>query len=128
MIGRPQPLREDEFRQIAPIVFQQAHMDWGAWEPAASSSAGSQASVPDRGAKACYLPSEHRAIAEAGNIRVPRDDYDGYIENHIRRLDALRRAGIVERVNADHWSTPTDFEARAAAYDQASEPARSLGL
>jgi type IV secretory pathway VirD2 relaxase len=30
-----------------------------------------------------YRPSEHRAIAEAGNLRVPGGDYDGYIESHV---------------------------------------------
>jgi type IV secretory pathway VirD2 relaxase len=73
-----------------------------------------------------YRPSEHRAIAEASNIRVPGDDYDGYIESHIRRLEALRRAGIVERINAFHWSIPTDYEARAAAYDLAQSHRASL--
>ncbi|HEX5281972.1 MAG TPA: DUF3363 domain-containing protein [Micropepsaceae bacterium] len=64
-----------------------------------------------------YRPSEHRAIAEAGVIRVPGVDVDGYIQSHVRRLEALRRAGIVERLNADHWSIPADYEARATAYD-----------
>jgi len=64
-----------------------------------------------------YRPSEHRAIAEAANIRVPGDDYDGYVESHVRRLEALRRAGIVERLDADHWSIPADYQARATAYD-----------
>ena len=40
-----------------------------------------------------YSPSEHRAMAEASNIRVPGDGYDGYIESHVRRLEALRPAG-----------------------------------
>jgi hypothetical protein len=29
----------------------------------------------------------------------------------------LRRAGIVERIDADQWRIPEDFESRAAAYD-----------
>jgi type IV secretory pathway VirD2 relaxase len=73
-----------------------------------------------------YRPSEHRAIAETGTIRVPGDDYDGYIESHIRRLEALRRAGIVERLNVDQWSIPADYEARAAAYDLAQSRRASL--
>ena len=48
-----------------------------------------------------YRPSEHRAIAEVSNIRVPGDNYDGYIESHVRRLQVLRRAGIVERFVVD---------------------------
>jgi hypothetical protein len=47
-----------------------------------------------------YRPSQHRAIAEAGGVRVPNGDYAGYVESHVRRLEALRRAGIVERVDA----------------------------
>ncbi len=66
-----------------------------------------------------YRPSEHRALAEGGNVRVPGGDYDAYIEAHVRRLEALRRAGMVERVDADHWLIPEDFEARAAAYEAA---------
>ena len=50
-------------------------------------------------------------------VRVPHDDYDGYVEAHVRRLEALRRAGIVERINADNWIIPEDFEQRAADYD-----------
>ena len=66
-----------------------------------------------------YRPSEHRAIAEAGHVRVPGGDYDGYVQSHVRRLEALRRDGIVERADADHWVIPNDFETRAQAYDAA---------
>ncbi|WP_367119196.1 DUF3363 domain-containing protein [Methylocystis sp.] len=64
-----------------------------------------------------YRPSIHRAIAEASRIRVPGGDNDAYVESHVRRLEALRRAGIVERLDADHWRVPPDFEQRAADYD-----------
>jgi type IV secretory pathway VirD2 relaxase len=66
-----------------------------------------------------YRPSEHRALAEASNARVPGGDYDAYVGAHVRRLEALRRAGIVERADADCWLIPEDFEARATAYDAA---------
>lgn len=36
----------------------------------------------------------------------------------MRRLEALRRAGIVARLDADHWVIPKDFLERAAAYDE----------
>ncbi|MFO1126277.1 MAG: DUF3363 domain-containing protein [Methylocystis sp.] len=64
-----------------------------------------------------YRPSVHRIIAEASRVRVPGADYDSYVESHVRRLETLRRAGIVERIDADHWRLPADFEARAADYD-----------
>jgi len=64
-----------------------------------------------------YRPSEHRAMAEAANLRVPGGDYRAYVESHVRRLEALRRAGIVERVYVDHWRIPADFETRAENFD-----------
>jgi hypothetical protein len=75
-----------------------------------------------------YRPAEHRAIAEAGHVRVPGGDYDAYVESHVRRLEALRRAGIVERTNADRWLIPDDLEARAQAYDASQGRRASLQL
>jgi hypothetical protein len=66
-----------------------------------------------------YRPSEHRALAEGSNVRIPGGDYGAYVGAHIRRLEALRRAGVVERADADHWLIPEDFEVRAAAYEAA---------
>jgi type IV secretory pathway VirD2 relaxase len=63
-----------------------------------------------------YRPSMHRAMTEAA-VRVPGGDYESFIQSHFRRLEALRRAGIVERIDADHWHIPKDFEKRAADYD-----------
>jgi len=59
-----------------------------------------------------YRPSAHRTMAEAGGVRVPGGD-----QSHVRRLEALRRAGIVARIDADHWRIPDEFEARAAGYN-----------
>ncbi len=66
-----------------------------------------------------YRPSEHRDMAVDGHVRVPGGDFDGYIGSHVRRLEALRRAGIVERLDGDRWTIPADYEARATAYDTA---------
>lgn len=63
-----------------------------------------------------YRPSRHLEQAKFEG-RVPGGDYDGYIDAHVRRLEALRRTGIVERIDADQWRIPDDFESRAAAYD-----------
>lgn len=49
--------------------------------------------------------------------RVPGGDYEGYVDAHVRRLEALRRVGIVERIDAGQWRIPEDLESRAAAYD-----------
>ncbi|MFE3839225.1 relaxase/mobilization nuclease domain-containing protein [Pseudogemmobacter sonorensis] len=63
-----------------------------------------------------YRPSRHLEQAKFEG-RVPGGDHEGYVDAHVRRLEALRRAGIVERIDADHWRIPEDFENRAAAYD-----------
>jgi type IV secretory pathway VirD2 relaxase len=63
-----------------------------------------------------YRPSRHLEQAKFEG-RVPGGDYDGYVDAHVRRLEALRRAGIAERIDADQWRIPDDFESRAAAYD-----------
>ncbi|WP_142847976.1 relaxase/mobilization nuclease and DUF3363 domain-containing protein [Telmatospirillum sp. J64-1] len=63
-----------------------------------------------------YRPSRHLEQAKFEG-RVPGGDYEGYVDAHVRRLEALRRAGIAERIDADQWRIPEDFESRAAAYD-----------
>nr|WP_186398363.1 DUF3363 domain-containing protein [Stappia sp. P2PMeth1] len=63
-----------------------------------------------------YRPSRHLEQARFEG-RVPGGDYEGYVDAHVRRLEALRRAGIVERIDAHQWRIPDDFESRAAAYD-----------
>jgi hypothetical protein len=63
-----------------------------------------------------YRPSRHLEQAKFEG-RVPGGDYEGYVDANVRRLEALRRAGIVERIYADQWRIPDDFDIRAAAYD-----------
>lgn len=63
-----------------------------------------------------YRPSRHLEQAKFEG-RVPGGDYEGYVDAHVRRLEALRRAGIAERIDADQWRIPEDFESRAAAYN-----------
>ena len=67
-----------------------------------------------------YRPSEHRAKVEAEALPVPGRDYDVYVTSHVRRLEALRRAGIAERIDADQWRIPDDFAERTAAYEARS--------
>lgn len=70
-----------------------------------------------------YRPSEHHAALE--ETRLIRDGKaEGFIDAHVRRLEALRRAGIVERIDADHWRIPADYTERAQAYD--SQRSRQL--
>ena len=68
-----------------------------------------------------YRPIEHLLTAME-TVRLPDENYGGYVQAHVRRLEALRRAGIVERIDADQWRIPADFEQRAAAYDLRHHP------
>ncbi len=47
----------------------------------------------------------------------PGDDPDGYVAAHVRRLEALRRAGVVERLDDGGWRVPSDYLDRAAAHE-----------
>jgi len=63
-----------------------------------------------------YRPSRHLEQARFEG-RVPGGDHAGFVDAHVRRLEALRRGGIVERIDADRWRIPGDYERRAAAHD-----------
>jgi type IV secretory pathway VirD2 relaxase len=64
-----------------------------------------------------YEPRQHAEIARLTQ-RIPDGGVEGHVEAHVRRLEALRRASIVERLDADHWQIPKDFLEQAAAYDK----------
>lgn len=63
-----------------------------------------------------YRTAEHRAQLGA------RDDLshhpDEIVDGNVRRLEALRRAGIVERQAEGIWRIPADLAARGHAYDR----------
>ncbi len=63
-----------------------------------------------------YEPAIHLRTAR-NSMRLPDGNYEGYVEAHVRRLEALRRAGIVERLDDGNWRIPQDFEDRARGYD-----------
>lgn len=65
-------------------------------------------------AQGIYRPSTH---LEAVRETMPRIDHERHVQSHVRRLEALRRAGLVERVHADHWTIPADLPERGLAYD-----------
>jgi type IV secretory pathway VirD2 relaxase len=72
-----------------------------------------------------YEPSLHLEHSRYSG-RVPDKNYEGYVQSHVRRLEALRRAGIVERIDADHWSIPVDYLDRAQDYD--TQRSKQLGF
>jgi type IV secretory pathway VirD2 relaxase len=69
-----------------------------------------------------YRPSEHLARARAAIDRIGGDP-EAFVRSHVRRLEALRRAGHAERIDADHWRVPFDLPERGQAYDLARDQA-----
>lgn len=63
-----------------------------------------------------YSPSEHLEVARA-QAKELRTNPEMFVKAHVRRLEVLRRAGIVERVHAEHWSIPADLPERGLSYD-----------
>ena len=69
-----------------------------------------------------YRPSGHLERARAAIDRLGGDP-KAFVRSHVRRLEALRRAGHAERIDADHWRVPTNLPARGQAYDLARDRA-----
>src|SRR5713226_3074115 len=69
-----------------------------------------------------YRPSQHLERARSAIDRIGGDP-EAFVRSHVRRLEALRRAGHAERIDADHWRVPTDLSARGQAYDLARDRA-----
>ncbi len=69
-----------------------------------------------------YRPSEHLERARAAIDRLGGDP-EAFVRSHVRRLEALRRAGHAERIDTDHWRVPADLPARGQAYDLARDRA-----
>jgi len=77
-----------------------------------------------------YRPSQHLAILRE-NHALREGNEEGFVEAHVRRLEALRRVGIVERIDADHWRIPDDYAQRAQDYDSGRSrqlPVRVLSI
>ncbi|KPZ08367.1 Uncharacterized protein ALO40_03377 [Pseudomonas syringae pv. viburni] len=62
-----------------------------------------------------YRTDHHLAIAQGQ--AVPGRDPKEVVAAHVRRLEALRRAGIVERVAEGLWKVPDDLAERGRQYD-----------
>ncbi|EJV1369407.1 relaxase/mobilization nuclease and DUF3363 domain-containing protein [Pseudomonas aeruginosa] len=62
-----------------------------------------------------YRTDHHLAVAQ-GQATPSRDPHE-VVAAHVRRLEALRRAGIVERVAEGVWRVPDDLAERGRQYD-----------
>jgi hypothetical protein len=74
------------------------------------------------GKEGVYRPSVHLERATAAIDRIGGDP-QAFVRSHVRRLEALRRAGHAERIDADHWRVPSDLPVRGQAYDLARDRA-----
>ena len=61
-----------------------------------------------------YQPSRHLQRAQAEGRSA---DPAALVQAHVRRLEVLRRSGMVERIDADRWRLPADFLDQAARYE-----------
>lgn len=62
-----------------------------------------------------YRPDHDLTMAKAQ--ATPERDPKEVVDAHVRRLEALRRAGIVERVAEGIWRVPTDLPEQGRRYD-----------
>ncbi|ABD56440.1 DUF3363 domain-containing protein [Jannaschia sp. CCS1] len=68
-----------------------------------------------RASDGTYSPSRHIEIARERKLSP---EPERYVASHVRRLEALRRSGIVERWDENHWSVPEDLPKQGLAYDR----------
>ncbi|MCO7486976.1 relaxase/mobilization nuclease and DUF3363 domain-containing protein [Stenotrophomonas maltophilia] len=62
-----------------------------------------------------YRTDHHLAVARGQS--VPGRDPQAVVTAHVRRLEALRRAGLVERVANGVWKVPDDLPERGRQHD-----------
>jgi len=63
-----------------------------------------------------YQPAEHLAVASAD--RRSGQDPTEFVAAHVRRLEALRRAGVTERLPDGSWRVPQDLAVQGERFDQ----------
>ncbi|MGA3339908.1 MAG: DUF3363 domain-containing protein [Methylocella sp.] len=73
-----------------------------------------------------YRPSAHLGRARQGFQRIGGDP-EAFVLSHVRRLEALSRAGHVERIDVDQWRVPVDIGERGMRYDL-SQGGRGLAV
>jgi type IV secretory pathway VirD2 relaxase len=62
-----------------------------------------------------YRTEDHLRLAKT-QTRANRDPQE-VVTAHVRRLEALRRSGVVERINEGVWKIPADLSERGRQYD-----------
>jgi type IV secretory pathway VirD2 relaxase len=57
-------------------------------------------------------------LAQLRALPHHRDQAEDILDSHVRRLEALRRVGVVERLADGVWRVPDDLAARGRVYDR----------
>jgi len=123
---------EDELRDRRSLVVEDFHgtrwiVDIGLREPGTIPPDGAVVEVSARTPKPREMDASILKIAAAsGGVYSDALHVDAepgasraWRQGHVRRLEALRQAGIVERGSDGVWRVPQDFAQRAADYDAA---------
>ncbi|MBA4228756.1 MAG: conjugal transfer protein TraI [Hyphomonas sp.] len=123
---------EDELRDRRSLVVEDFHgtrwiVDMGLREPGTVPPDGAVVAVSARTPKLREMDASILKIAEASggsysdafHVAVDPVATAAWQHGHVRRLEALRRSGIVERGSDGVWQVPQDFARRAADYDAA---------
>lgn len=123
---------EDELRDRRSLVVEDFHgtrwiVDMGLREPGAVPPDGAVVSVSARTPKLREMDASILKIAAASggsysdalHLEADPGAAPAWRQGHVRRLEALRRGGIVERGSDGVWQVPQDFARRAADYDAA---------
>ncbi|PKP79811.1 MAG: conjugal transfer protein TraI [Alphaproteobacteria bacterium HGW-Alphaproteobacteria-18] len=123
---------EDELRDRRSLVVEDFHgtrwiVDMGLREPGTVPPDGAIVEVHTRTPKLREMDASILNIAErsggmysdAMHRDVDPASTSVWRQGHVRRLEAMRQAGIVERGSDGVWQLPLDFARRAADYDAA---------
>tara|TARA_R110001606_G_scaffold384023_1_gene546621 strand:- start:14345 stop:16258 length:1914 start_codon:yes stop_codon:yes gene_type:complete len=130
--GPEDELRDTRFLLVEDFKGRVWHVPAAAVDPENPPPTGAVVEVSRNSAEPKRADRTIAEIAErAGGLwsETLHEDYDpastpAYRLAHKRRLEALRRAGIVERLQDGTWTVPGDYLERATAY----EAARNRGL
>jgi type IV secretory pathway VirD2 relaxase len=123
---------EDELRDRRSLVVEDFHgtrwiVDIGLREPGTIPPDGAVVEITSRPPRLREIDASILNIAErsgglySGALHIDADPTatPAWRQGHLRRLEALRRAGVLERAENGVWHVPQDYAERAVDYDAA---------
>mgnify|MGYP003671266797 FL=1 len=124
-------LPDDELKGTRSLVIEDFEgrrwlVDAGAMEPGTTPP---ESAIIEVGPRTAQVRSSDRTIAQiaeqtggyySADLHREADPSSttAYRTAHLRRLDALRRAGLAERIGDDTWQIPADYLRKAAIFEQ----------